>query len=208
MSEVTKRRPDRLGGARRPPRGRDAGATGLLWPGSFRFWFGLSGVGGSARTGCAGGAGGDACPGRPSAPGRPALAQLRSNRWSPPATPSLGVSGVPGLEPRELPLRGPAARASRGRGWPPCGDIHRILPRCFCSCCRGGDRVSGGAGGAAAAAATASWARPRRRWPPRGPRVRLRRAEGVGSRLPEAAAAARSRAASVPGAAMRGGRRL
>ena len=54
------------------------------------------------------------------------------------------------------------------------------------------------AGGAAvptagAAAPVSSWARPGRRRPPRGPRDRLRRTEGVGSRLPEAAAAAWSR---------------
>ncbi|CAN0308397.1 unnamed protein product [Rangifer tarandus platyrhynchus] len=60
--------------------------------------------------------------------------------------------------------------------------------------------ASGAAGPAAAAAAAAvsSLARLGRRRLPWGPRDRLRREEGVGSRLPEAAAAAWSRAGVGP----------
>lgn len=54
------------------------------------------------------------------------------------------------------------------------------------------------------APAASNPARPGRRRPPWGPRVSLRLAEGVGSRLPEAAAAARSPAGVGP----RGGNAL
>ncbi|ELK10328.1 Coiled-coil domain-containing protein 53 [Pteropus alecto] len=56
------------------------------------------------------------------------------------APPSLRSSGVPAPEHRGLTHPRPAARPSPGGGWPPCGDIHRILLRC---CCRSRKRGPG-----------------------------------------------------------------
>lgn len=81
-------------------------------------------------------------------------------------------------------------RPPRTRGWEGRSPTLRSSPPL---------RPPGGAGcPAATVAADSRRARSGRRRPPRGPRVRLRRAEGVGSRLPEAAAAARSRAGVDP----------
>lgn len=96
--------------------------------------------------------------------------------WSP-AQPGKWIPAqLSSAPPSPAQPSGPAAHAQVGRA--------RACPMPL--------RPPGGAGDPAAAASRP--ARPGRRRPPRRPQVRLRRAEGVGSRLPEAAAAARSRA--------------
>lgn len=64
----------------------------------------------------------------PAGPASAALEQLGRNDQDLPGPPSsLGVSGMLGLEPQGLPLRGTATCPSRGgRAWPPRGDTHPI----------------------------------------------------------------------------------
>lgn len=134
--EVTKRRGGRLGGARRPPGGRDARARGDAVVVTFAFGSD------TARVGAAGRAGSSEGMSALSFPPSPAARLLRNPGEMGallPGPPSLGVSGVPSLAPRGLPLPGPAAGASRRRGWPARGDTHAIRSRacrsCCCCCC-------------------------------------------------------------------------